>query len=76
MIGRPEEALRALDKALQRNPNIFEAWFNKGGSILFELGKYKQALSAVENALRINAEDINALTLKTSILSGLKQDEK
>lgn len=75
MIGRPEEALRALDKALQRNPNIFEAWFNKG-SILFELGKYKQALSAVENALRINAEDINALTLKTSILSGLKQDEK
>ncbi|MDO5840210.1 MAG: tetratricopeptide repeat protein [Methanosarcina mazei] len=69
------DAFDGADKALQRNPNIFEAWFNKG-SILFELGKYKQALSAVENALRINAEDINALTLKTSILSGLKQDEK
>jgi tetratricopeptide (TPR) repeat protein len=40
---------KALDKALQKNLNILEAWFNKG-AILFELGRYKQSLSAVETA--------------------------
>lgn len=73
-LGRPEEALKALDKALQKNPNLFEAWFNKG-SILLELGRYKQALSAAENSLRINAEDANALNLKTSILDRLEDKQ-
>lgn len=59
MLDMPEKALKAFDKALRKSPNKLEVWFNKG-SILFELGRYKQAHSAVENALE--------LTLKTKIL--------
>ena len=78
ILERPEEALRAFDSALQEKPNLLEAKFKKG-AVLFELGKYKQSLSAVENVIRINSKYINALNIKSSILEkldvGEKQDE-
>jgi len=32
-LGRHEEAIRCLDKALQLDPNFTFAWINKGASL-------------------------------------------
>ena len=38
-----EEAIIAFDKAIEIDPNLIDAWFNKG-NILCKLGKYEDAL--------------------------------
>jgi tetratricopeptide (TPR) repeat protein len=42
------------EKAIEIDPNYVKAWSNKG-SILYNLGKYYEALNAVERAIEIDS---------------------
>jgi len=53
VLGRYEEALKAIDEALRINPNNELAWVNKGNA-LSRMGDYKGALKAFNAALRAN----------------------
>jgi Flp pilus assembly protein TadD len=46
-LGKPEEALDALDKATELNPKDSEAWYRKG-MVLQTLGKEEEALKAFD----------------------------
>jgi tetratricopeptide (TPR) repeat protein len=47
------EAIKDLDRAIQKDPELGEAWVTKGKS-LRKMGKLDEALSAAETAIRIN----------------------
>jgi len=48
-LGRPEEALVAVEQALRRGP-LAPAWFHGvRGRILFDLGRYDEAIAAIDN---------------------------
>lgn len=52
-MDKYEESLNAYDKALELNPNDFEAWNNKGIDLGL-LGRYDEALTAFNNAVALN----------------------
>jgi len=51
--GRLEEALKALDKAVQLKPEDAELWINLG-NVLAELGRPADALLAFQHVLKLN----------------------
>ena len=53
VMGRYEEALKAIDEALKINPNNEVAWVNKGNA-LSRMNDYRGALKAFNSALRVN----------------------
>jgi len=53
VLGRYEEALKAIDEALKINPNNEVAWVNKGNA-LSRMNDYKGALRSFNAALRAN----------------------
>ncbi len=52
-LGRYEEALQAIDKALKLKPDDFDAWYNKCVA-LRKLGRYKEAQIAFKKASELN----------------------
>ena len=58
--GSYEEALRAIDKALELNPDVSTAWYNKGVA-LDNLGRYEEALQAFDKALALNPDNSECL---------------
>ena len=58
-LGRYEEALQAIDKALELNPDYSDAWYNKGVA-LRKLGRYEEALQAIDKALKLKPDDFDA----------------
>ncbi|HDN82730.1 MAG TPA: tetratricopeptide repeat protein, partial [Candidatus Altiarchaeales archaeon] len=62
-LGYIQEALRCFDRAIELNPNLAQAWYNKG-LVLFGLGKINESLSCANIALRINPKYENARKLK------------
>lgn len=50
--GREEEALNAFKKAIEIEPNAYEAWYGKG-AVLNKLNKLQDALAAHEQAIKI-----------------------
>lgn len=53
VMGRYEEALKAIDEALKINPNNEVAWVNRGNA-LSRMNDYREALKAFNSALRVN----------------------
>ena len=58
-LGKSEDALVSIDKALQRSPNN-AVFLNNKGYILLKLNKYEPSLRAFEKAIRINPQFANA----------------
>ncbi|WP_017326535.1 tetratricopeptide repeat protein [Synechococcus sp. PCC 7336] len=50
-----EEAIASLDKAIEFNPNFYQAWNNRGLA-LYKLGRYEQAIISLDKALEINSD--------------------
>jgi len=48
-LGRYEEALEALEKTLEIDPQYANAWYNKG-AVLEELGRYEEAQVCYDKA--------------------------
>ncbi len=53
LLGRYEEALRAIDKALDLNPRNEVAWLNKGNA-LTKMGRLVDALRCFNAAIKVN----------------------
>lgn len=53
--GELQEALQDFDKALNLDPNLVYAWFNKG-NIYYGVGDYTSALQCYSEALRIDPD--------------------
>ncbi|MFX1533037.1 MAG: tetratricopeptide repeat protein [Promethearchaeota archaeon] len=71
-LGKNNEALQALDKAIAFDPNSVEAWINKG-KVLIKLKKPKGALSALNRAVQLEPKNSEALTNKGVALTHLKR---
>ena len=54
-LGKHEEAMRCIDKALEIDPNDTYTWYEKGNALI-ELGKYEAAINAYEELLNICPE--------------------
>jgi tetratricopeptide (TPR) repeat protein len=55
-LGRHQEALCAIDKAAELNPDDLDAWYNIAIA-LRKLGHYEDALLAIEKAFELNPND-------------------
>jgi superkiller protein 3 len=74
-LGRYEEALQAIDKALELNPDNSYAWNNKGIA-LRNLGRHEEALQAYDKALELNPDYSNAWYNKGIALYNLGRHEE
>lgn len=57
--NRYENALKAIEKALEINPKYADAW-NSKGIVLYKLGRYADAKKAYEKALELNPKHVLA----------------
>jgi tetratricopeptide (TPR) repeat protein len=69
-LGRYEEVLEALDKAIELNPNDALAWTNRG-KVLRNLGRYNEALEALDKAIELNPNDALAWNNRGAALHNL-----
>jgi tetratricopeptide (TPR) repeat protein len=67
LLGRYEEALIALDQALQLNPEQAFALGTRG-TVLAELGRNEEALEALDRALELDPAYAFALSVKGQVL--------
>jgi len=74
-LGRYEEAIRCLDKALELNPRQVNAWTNKGAS-LNSLGRYEEAIRCYDKALELDSRQVNAWINKGTSLGSLGRPEE
>ncbi len=54
-MGKPTDALAALDKAIAMQPTSFDAWNIRGG-ILSRLTRYDDAVASYDKAIGLNAD--------------------
>jgi tetratricopeptide (TPR) repeat protein len=70
--GRFEEALKALDKAIQLKPEVAELWINLG-NILVDLARPADALLAFQHGLKLDPRHWDAAYRCGFLLDGLGQ---
>jgi|GEM_PF-3061969 len=70
--NNPEMALHDFNKAISLKPENGDLWSGKARS-LSNLGRYEEALIAINKALELNEQDRYDINLKASILDDLKQ---
>ena len=69
-LGRHDEALQAIDKALELNPDVSNAWYNRG--IIFDnLGRYEEALQAYDKDLELNEKEYDDCHINGGTLNNL-----
>ncbi|NQE52135.1 Photosystem I assembly protein Ycf3, partial [ANME-1 cluster archaeon GoMg3.2] len=73
-LGRYEEALKAIDKAIVLKPDYAEAWNNRGVA-LDDLGRYEEALKAFDKAIELKPDDASPWYNKACAYS-LKGDKE
>jgi Flp pilus assembly protein TadD len=61
--GKYDEALQALDKAVELEPLYAEAWNGKGGALI-SLGRYDEALTAFDKAIELKPDFTGAWAYK------------
>jgi tetratricopeptide (TPR) repeat protein len=50
-----DHAIAAYDKAIQLNPNVYQAWYNRG-LCLAELHQFKEAITSYQKAIKIKPD--------------------
>src|SRR5579871_6346823 len=71
-LGRHDEALRAFDTALQRQPNDAQLWWQRGNALL-AIGRAADALASFEHTRRLDPSHGDAAYKCGHILHGLKR---
>jgi tetratricopeptide (TPR) repeat protein/tRNA A-37 threonylcarbamoyl transferase component Bud32 len=74
-LGRREEAIGCLDRALAIDPRDARAWNNKGVA-LYGLGRHEEAINCYEQALAIDPRDAPAWFNKGDVLRALGRREE
>ena len=75
LLGRYEEALRAVDRALDINPKNEVAWLNKGNALM-RVGRVLDALRCFNAAIKVNAAYEVAWNNKGNALARLGRHEE
>jgi eukaryotic-like serine/threonine-protein kinase len=65
-LGRLEEALTSLNKAIELNPNLAEAWNNRG-AVLWSLRRFDEAAASIDRAIQIKPDYQDALSLREQV---------
>jgi len=71
-LGRHEEAIRCLDKALLLDPNFTFAWINKGVS-LGSLGRHEEAIRCFDKALEFDPHNALVWSNKGASLDSMSR---
>ena len=74
-LKRYEESIPCYEKAIQIDPNVASAWFNKGNT-LYSLKRYEEAIQCYERAIQINPNNASAWFNKGITLSDLRRQEE
>ena len=67
---RFKDACIDYSKAIEINPQLVEAWSNKG-TVLYKLGKHDEAIKAFDRTIEINPQDAEAWYNKGTALKAL-----
>ena len=70
-----ENAIASFDKAFVINPNIVNAWYNRG-IVLYEIGLYSEAVESFDKAIAINPNDADAIKNREITLEVLNPTQK
>lgn len=70
-----EEALENFDRVLSMNPEITEAWNNRGVA-LFRLGRLDEAIDCYNKSLTLDAKNLDALRNKGLVLLSIGRLEE
>jgi tetratricopeptide (TPR) repeat protein len=71
-LRRHDEALKALDKAIQLKPDDPEPWWHMG-NVLIEAGRLSEALLCLEHTLKLNPQHGEAAYQAGHVLQGLER---
>jgi len=75
MLGRPLEAIKCFEHILEKlDPHMKEAWGAKS-EVLKSIGNYERALECLDEFLKIDSEDAQALAEKASVMVTAGQAE-
>jgi tetratricopeptide (TPR) repeat protein len=74
-LGRNEEAIKYLDRAIELNPNDAYAWLNKANA-LDDLRRHEEAIPCFDRAIELNPNDAYAWTNKSESLYRLGKYEE
>ncbi len=74
-LGRPEEALASLDRALACKPDFVAGHYNRGNA-LFALGRHGEALASFEGTLALDPNHVNARYNRGNTLRELRRHEE
>jgi tetratricopeptide (TPR) repeat protein len=74
-LGRTEEAIKCLDRALMIDPRNLIAWSNKG-TMLIRLGQFAGAITSFDKVLAIEPRDAIAWNEKGRALAELRRFEE
>jgi tetratricopeptide (TPR) repeat protein len=66
-MGRSEQAEKPLNKAIEENPKLSEAWYQRG-LLYVDFGKYEKAISDFEAAVRTDPQHLDARLRIAAIL--------
>lgn len=72
MLGNYELALADLDRAIEINPNLSNAWTNRGG-VLNYLSRYDEAIESLNRAIKIDPDNHHAWCSKSFVLLKMGQ---
>ena len=70
--SRYDDAIAAYDKAIQLDPDLYEAWFGKASSLMVQQ-HYDDALDAYHRALELNPESVEAWFGRGTVLRKLQR---
>jgi tetratricopeptide (TPR) repeat protein len=71
-LGRFQEAVVALDRAIQLKPNFYQAFFVKGMALSAQ-DRFSKAIAAFDAAIRLEPRFYEALRMKSQMLEAMKQ---
>lgn len=72
-LGRYNESIQALDRAIEIDPRDSGGWYDKGQA-LYKLGKYNESLRAYDRVVELYPSEVDAWVGKGQAFSALGRD--
>jgi len=73
--GYPKEAVDLLDLAIKKDPNYFEAYYNRG-VVYYLMKNYKAAIDDLSKAISVDPKNSTAYASRGEVYETMKDSEK